>query len=318
MTNFSLSRLSLPATVAMILLMLPVRAADAQRQGPSEAERAQQPEKWHPEGHFEVPADWSGRVVLAELFTGSECPPCVASDLAYDGIIEYYPNSVVVVLEYHEHIPGPDPMTNPDSEARMAYYTRDVVQGTPTAIFNGTDSSVGGGDAAAASSRFGAYGRSIEKAMKAAPAVTIGLDAHLDGNALSMSASVSIQDAEAVSGQDLRLRVALAEKVVHHRGRNGVEEHKMVVRGFLGGPDGFKVDTAEGGSFTASLDLAKTEADLLKYLNEWEANNQSRFRGSDGFTAKRNEIDRSGLVLVAFVQDDASREVLQARVTELK
>jgi tetratricopeptide (TPR) repeat protein len=284
----------------------------------TKAEMAQELENWHPDGHFEVPADWSGRVVLAELFTGSECPPCVASDLAYDGILEYYPSSVVAVLEYHEHIPGPDPMTNPDSEARMAYYTRDVVQGTPTSIVNGIDSSVGGGGAAAAGSRFSGYGWSIEKAMKAAPAVAIGMEAHLDGNALSMSASVSITDAEAVSGQDLRLRVALAERVVHHLGGNGVAEHKMVVRGFLGGPDGFPVDATEGGAFAASMDLARTEAELLAYLNKWEADNQSRFRGSDGFTAKRHEIDRSGLTLVAFVQDEASKEVLQARVVELR
>ncbi|NTU51345.1 MAG: hypothetical protein HGA94_02780 [Candidatus Aminicenantes bacterium] len=37
------------------------------------------------------PADWKGKVVLAELFTGSECPPCVAADLGFDGLVETFP-----------------------------------------------------------------------------------------------------------------------------------------------------------------------------------------------------------------------------------
>jgi len=133
-------------------------------------------ESWHPTGQFLPSSDWSGRIVLAELFTGSECPPCVASDIAYDGLIEYYPLSVTAVLVYHEHIPGPDPMTNPDTEARMAYYTRDVVRGTPTSIINGLDHSVGGGGRAAAKGRYGIYScwrvhqRSISTSPESAPA----------------------------------------------------------------------------------------------------------------------------------------------------
>jgi tetratricopeptide (TPR) repeat protein len=37
---------------------------------------------------FKAPSGWKGKTVLAELFTGSECPPCVASDLGFDGLIE--------------------------------------------------------------------------------------------------------------------------------------------------------------------------------------------------------------------------------------
>ncbi len=32
----------------------------------------------------------SNRVVLAELFTGADCGPCVAADLAFDGLMERY------------------------------------------------------------------------------------------------------------------------------------------------------------------------------------------------------------------------------------
>ena len=38
----------------------------------------------------------SGRVVLVELFTGAGCPPCVAADLAFDGLLRTYPPTDVV------------------------------------------------------------------------------------------------------------------------------------------------------------------------------------------------------------------------------
>ncbi len=45
---------------------------------------------------------------------------------------------------------------------------------------------------------------------------------------------------------------------------------------------------------------------------------KGRFGSTGGFGAKKHEIDRSNLFLVAFVQDDASKAVLQAKVLELK
>src|SRR5262245_27716729 len=73
----------------------------------------------------------SDRVVLVELFTGAQCPPCVAADLAFDALAKTYKPTEVVLLEYHLHIPGPDPLTNADSEARQKYYG-DAIEGTPT------------------------------------------------------------------------------------------------------------------------------------------------------------------------------------------
>jgi tetratricopeptide (TPR) repeat protein len=60
------------------------------------------------------------RVVLAEVFTGASCPPCVAADLAFDAFLERYTRRDVAVLMYHLHIPGPDPMANPAAQATTA------------------------------------------------------------------------------------------------------------------------------------------------------------------------------------------------------
>ncbi|MFC1628398.1 hypothetical protein ACFL3H_04730 [Gemmatimonadota bacterium] len=276
-------------------------------------------ESWHPEGEFVVPTDWTGKVVLAELFTGSECPPCVASDLAYDGLIAYYPRSVAAVLVHHVHIPGPDPMTNPDTEDRMAYYGRDVIGGTPTSIFDGTDSSVGGGGAAAGKGKFGTYGWTLEQHLTETPMLEINVAGNITGDELEMAASVTSDDPGLTGNENLRLRVVLAEGLLHFTGANGVAEHQMVVRAFIGGHEGYALgQDNRTTNVEDSINLATLQSDLLSYLTTWESENPDRFRNSPGFSKKMHEIDRSQLLLVAFVQNDETKEVYQTRVIELR
>ena len=42
------------------------------------------------------------RAVLVELFTGSQCPPCVAADLAFDTLAKTYKPADAILLEYHQ------------------------------------------------------------------------------------------------------------------------------------------------------------------------------------------------------------------------
>lgn len=275
-------------------------------------------EDWEVDGTFEVPRRHNGRVVLAELFTGAECPPCVASDLAYDNLIAYYPDEVLAVLVYHLHIPGPDPMTNPDTEARMAYYGREIVRGTPTSIIDGSDHSVGGGGAAAAASRFGTYSWSIEQALGQAPGVTIDLRASRRGRTVSARADVRPARGVSLEGRDLRLRMVLAERIVHYTGGNGVAEHRMVVRHLLGGPDGLAVASTGRTRSEQSVDLVVLEDELLGYLDQWEEANARSFRDGGGFRAKTNKVADEDLFVVAFVQDQETREVLQARLVAVR
>ena len=64
----------------------------------------------------------AGRTVLMELFTGTECPPCAAADYGFDLLQDAYRPTELIQLQYHLHIPSPDPLTNPDSEAQWEYY----------------------------------------------------------------------------------------------------------------------------------------------------------------------------------------------------
>src|SRR5262249_34687999 len=98
----------------------------------------------------------SERVAVVELFTGAECPPCVAADLAFDALGKTFNAKDVVLLQYHLHIPGPDPLTNPDSVARRGYY-RDDIDGTPKILFNGKLQDFEGGGFDEAQERYDEY-----------------------------------------------------------------------------------------------------------------------------------------------------------------
>jgi hypothetical protein len=82
-----------------------------------------------------TPEDANKHVVLVELFTGSRCAPCVAADVGLEGIEKTYPKSQVITLRYHVHVPGHDPLTNDDSEARYHNYYK--VAGTPSMFVDG-------------------------------------------------------------------------------------------------------------------------------------------------------------------------------------
>jgi hypothetical protein len=75
-----------------------------------------------------------GHTALLELFTGSACPPCVGGDMAVDGLLEAYSRTDLVALAFDEHIPEPDPLANPDTEARADLYHS---RSTPNYILDG-------------------------------------------------------------------------------------------------------------------------------------------------------------------------------------
>ena len=63
-------------------------------------------------------------VVVVELFTGAQCQPCIAADLGFDGLEMSYKPSDVILLQYHLHIPSPDPLANADTKAALRFPTK--------------------------------------------------------------------------------------------------------------------------------------------------------------------------------------------------
>jgi tetratricopeptide (TPR) repeat protein len=240
------------------------------------------------------PDAWKGKAVLAELFTGSECGPCVASDLAFDGLLEAYDSKYLAVLEYHLPIPRPDPLMNPASIARAVFYG---VNSTPVACFDGELDKSGGGQRTAAESKYKQYAAKVNALLLPEPGVRLKLAASRDGDRVEVrfSADTKVKEAD--------FNLALVQKVERYQGGNGIGLHKMVVRDFL------TMGAAEVESGRAWFSIEKAEKDAEERLGQSEAQ-----RGFT-FPERHAKIDPSNLMVVFFLQDRSSKAVLNAAVT---
>ncbi len=297
-------------------------------------------------------ADRSDRIVLAEVFTGSGCPPCVAADLALEGAMHRYDGTELAVLMYHLHIPRPDPMSNSYSQARAKFYG---ARSVPTLAIDG-QTRTGGGPAAMAGPIYRERVEPvIDKRLSAVAGVRLGLTGRSAGGVVR--ATVSVTPGDATAGR-LRLQLALVEEQVRYSGENGIRFHPMVVRSMAAEsfetppaapapaapapaapltpaaktplpasappPDappasvsalpvpvlGFALEPGKATTIEYSFDLAKVAADGLANLEDLEQHS-TRFPNYT-FRQKKHQVDPAKLSLVAFVQDEKTKEILQA------
>jgi hypothetical protein len=258
------------------------------------------------------------RVVLLELFTGAECPPCVAADVAFDALLKTYKPTDLVTLQYHLHIPGPDPLTNADSIARSDYYE---VGGTPSPYFNGKPVVPGGGLMMHAKSKYDEYRQSIDSSFESKKLASIDLAAKRSGNEIHIKATAQASSpseakpktakgkaGDVSEGSKPRLRLALVEEAIHYVGGNKLRFHHHVVRALPGGAEGVAL---EGGKATAEqiVKLDDLRKSLDSYLSEFS--NTLQTRGAK-FPKALPPIDLKSLSVVAFVQDDSDKTVWHA------
>jgi hypothetical protein len=247
----------------------------------------------------------SERVVLVELFTGAQCPPCVAADLAFDALATTYKPTEVVRLQYHLHIPGPDPLTNADTEARARFY-KDAIEGTPTVLFNGKVGAEGGGPAAEAQTKYEEFKALIDPLLEKPDPVKLKASAtRKDGK---IRIKVDVSDLQK-PGDDVKLRLVLVEEEVAYQGGNKLPTHHDVVRAFPGGAGGtaLKEKTA---SKEFTVDVEEVRKQLTDYLDKAAARKP--------FPKPDRPLELKKLRVVAFVQDDESGEILQAVQVDVK
>jgi hypothetical protein len=247
-------------------------------------------EAWTP------PAD-SRRVSLMEVFTGTSCAPCAGVDLAAEGAIRRYGASLAV-LAYHQHIPAADPLANTSGVARQRYYGR---EGVPSLVIDGLPlEAQGGGSVADAQQILDAGLRpTLERRLATATTVRLRLSASVARGVVT--ADVSVADAT-VGGAPLNVMLALAEKEVRYSGGNGIRFHPMVVRKLVA------AGRVTDGRYTGrqSLDLETVYRDTRTLYADYLRDNPNA--GSIVLP----EIVPENLVVVAFLQDESTRGVLQA------
>ncbi len=192
--------------------------------------------------------------------------------------------------------------------ARQEYYGSDV-RGTPSTFFNGHSEAGGGGPMANSAGKYTQYRGIIDKALESARGATIDLSATRAGDQIKIAASARIAEnggEKSKEGGDKSrpvLRLALTEESIHYVGSNKLRFHHHVVRALPGGADGKELKDGTG-KFDVTIDLADLKRNLASYLSDYAK--------TRAFPTTTPEIKFENLAVVAFVQDDSDKRVLQA------
>jgi hypothetical protein len=245
------------------------------------------------------------RTVVMEIFTGAECPPCVAADVGFDALLQSYATAEFIGLQYHLHIPGPDPLTNSDTVARQKYYGTEV-RGTPSTFFNGKADAGGGGGMSNAEDKYKQYRDLIEPALETQKKAEISLTASRVGDDVTIDARASATGGDVPNEAKPRLRLVLIEESVRYPGSNKLRFHHNVVRGFPGGIDGKAIEEGKGVIETR-INLSELRKLQEAYLEQYPTS-----AGGRAFPNPLPAIYLDDLAVVAFVQDDHDHSVWHA------
>ena len=243
-------------------------------------------------------ADDSDRAVLLELFTGAQCGPCIPADLATSALTETFPAEDLILLQWHVHIPGPDPLTNADSLARLGQVQ---ISGTPTVFIDGVQAETpAGGPPTAGPYKYEAFAAEIEEERGDPAGATVSVEATGDGDVLTYSAEA---DRDGGFTPNHRLHVAVAERSVKYAAENGIRLHEMLVRALPTGAEGHA--PADGAlRFEGELSVTDLRDSLAEYLATYAEEN--------GVEWPAEPLDLDDLTVVAWVTDGPAGPVLQA------
>jgi hypothetical protein len=243
----------------------------------------------------------ANQVVVMELFTGAQCPPCVAADVAFDALQKSYKPSELVLIQYHLHIPGPDPLTNAETVARAKYYG---ANSTPTTLFNGKKLAGGGGGMANAEGKFKQYSSIIEPLLEKSSDVKVTGKADRSGDKVNIAVEVA-----GAEGDEMKLRLLVVEETIKYVGGNTLRFHHQVVRAMPGGADGVAIKD-KTFKHSASVDLVNVRKELTIYLDE--------FAKERPFPKPQRPMDMKSLRVIALVQNDKTKEIVQALQIDLE
>ncbi len=244
------------------------------------------------------------RTVLVEVFTGAECVPCAAVDLAAQGLLRAFKPTEVIVLEYHLPVSGADPLMCQDGLERFQTYG---LRAAPSVRVNGKAGPPVPGAASEAEQKYKELRKLVEEPLEMTAPVKLALTVAPAEKGFTAKAAVS--DLEAPSERTV-LRFVLIEPRVRYDGQSGVRYHTNVVRAMPGGVKGFPL-TKKAQDQTVTIDPAEVKTKLEKFLDD--------FAKSEGeFPKAERPLALENLKLVALVQNDATGEVLQAVQVDLK
>ncbi len=226
----------------------------------------------------------SPRKILIEEATNTSCGPCAAQNPSFQQFIRNNFDKVIPLI-YHAWWPGKnDPMYLEDTlmnQTRIKYYGIDQ-QGVPEVRVNGKIAPKTGNWYDGAAGDITALTNELNTYANATSPITMTVAEQRNGN--QSSVSVTIQTAQSLVGK--KLRVAVVEYYISYQqppGTNGEREFWWVARNMLPDANGTTLNQNAGSNQTYNFN----------------------------YTIKSN-WNSSQIYIVAFIQDDQTKEVLQA------
>ncbi len=250
-------------------------------------------------------------VAFFELFIGAEGQSGAANGAAFDKLLEAFKPTEAVVLQYHLHLPAPDALANPESEARFDYYAKRYPNQTdviPASFVNGRPRSPGGGNFALARTKFIEYCEGINPLVNDVTPVKLTAKAKQADGKIEMEFKVEGVPGDA-KDRKMRLRMAVMEDSIRYPGGNGLRFYRHVVRTMPGGPDG-KALVKDEATFKESVTIDDLRAKLNNSLNKIAANDRP-------FPHPYRPLELKNLKVAAWVQSDTDRAVWQAVMVEV-
>ena len=252
----------------------------------------------------------STRTTLAEFFTGAACEPCISPDLAFDASLERYRRKDMVLLVYHDNAPLSDPLANNVTEERAEYYSTE--HSTPHAFVDGKELGLVEGPATHAQDAFDAISKSIDKQLDVPAEAEVTIRAKRHGEKVS----VNVEGTNAKPRPSVLVHIDLIETGVSYSGENTIRLHPMVVRATAKQAASSGFDISNRAKFKAkyTFDLKKVTSENLAYYSQFDAALKKRTHGlgDANYREYENKMDPSKLAVAAFVQNDATKDVLQA------
>lgn len=222
------------------------------------------------------------RKVLIEEFTSSTCAPCASFNSTFDPLLTSLNTNVsgnIAAVKYQMNWPSPgtDPSYNPDGVTRRQYYG---VGGIPDVYLNG----------AAVQNSYANNATNLNNEAARPAFVTITLNATYGGNLLTVNGSVT---PHATFPGTYKLHIAAVESY-NYQGTTSQNQFKHAMRKMLPNGSGITLTALEDGvtqNFTQSFSFTQGGVAQGNY-NLWGP--------------------LANVKVVAFVQNTATKEVLQA------
>lgn len=246
----------------------------------------------------------SQRTILIEEGSNASCGPCAQQNPGFHSLMQ--PNiddSTVVMIKYQWYYPGYDPMYehNPlEHDGRFnGYYNQ---SGVPTAFIDGkvptranTNNAFDPSNAGWYAGACGGFSQTlVDNRSQVTSPFDLDIKAQLSSDFKTIEVSVGVEASEIITNNNnLKLRIAVIEKHIKFDtapGTNGEKDFYNIMKKLLPNMGG------------TNLPNTFAIGDSLSFHESW---------------IHENVYDLTDLAVVAFVQDDDNKEVLQAKKVDV-